>query len=153
MLSHDIRDADGLGLKLKSEFSVDPTCPTFVMTECLLIYLQNADSERILKWLASFFGQSPYLAILNYEMITPHDSFGQTMIHNLMDRGCDLLGIEGCPSIASQIDRMNTCLSGKQLKVECLEMDKVYSQKLDAAEKARIEKLEIFDEFEEWILL
>jgi hypothetical protein len=68
-------------------------------------------------------------------MITPHDSFGQTMIHNLMERGCDLLGIEGCPSVQAQIDRMNNCLAGNNLKVECLEMDKVYSQKLESAEK------------------
>ena len=99
LMSHDIRDAEGLGHKLSNEFGVDPTCPTFVLTECLLIYLQNLDSERILRWLATFFSKSTYLAILNYEMITPHDSFGQTMIHNLMERGCDLLGIEGCPSL------------------------------------------------------
>ena len=32
-------------------------------------------------------------------------------------------------------------------------MDKVYTFHLDAAERIRIEKLEMFDEFEEWQLL
>lgn len=32
-------------------------------------------------------------------------------------------------------------------------MTTIYSNKLDAAERGRIERLEIFDEFEEWILL
>ena len=36
---------------------------------------------------------------------------------------------------------------------ECYSMNVVYSSKLDAAERSRIEKLEIFDEFEEWELL
>lgn len=36
---------------------------------------------------------------------------------------------------------------------ECLNMSKVYKDRLDKTEKARIEKLEIFDEFEEWELL
>jgi tRNA wybutosine-synthesizing protein 4 len=36
---------------------------------------------------------------------------------------------------------------------ECYSMSVVYSSKLDAGERLRIEKLEIFDEFEEWYLL
>jgi hypothetical protein len=32
-------------------------------------------------------------------------------------------------------------------------MSEVYLKKLDPAERSRIEKLEIFDEFEEWDLL
>jgi hypothetical protein len=36
---------------------------------------------------------------------------------------------------------------------ECFNMSKIYMTKLDAADRARIEKLEIFDEFEEWDLL
>lgn len=36
---------------------------------------------------------------------------------------------------------------------ECYNMSQVYSVKLETAERVRIEKLEIFDEFEEWDLL
>lgn len=38
-------------------------------------------------------------------------------------------------------------------KVECLEMNKVYKERLEQGERNRIEKLEIFDEFEEWEML
>jgi len=38
-------------------------------------------------------------------------------------------------------------------EVECYTMHNVYQGKLDAAERARIEKIEIFDEFEEWMML
>lgn len=36
---------------------------------------------------------------------------------------------------------------------ECYNMSVVYSKRLDTTERLRIEKLEIFDEFEEWELL
>ena len=36
---------------------------------------------------------------------------------------------------------------------ECYNMCVVYASKLAAAERSRIEKIEIFDEFEEWDLL
>jgi tRNA wybutosine-synthesizing protein 4 len=36
---------------------------------------------------------------------------------------------------------------------ECFNMNQIYAKRLDQIERARIEKLEIFDEFEEWDLL
>jgi tRNA wybutosine-synthesizing protein 4 len=36
---------------------------------------------------------------------------------------------------------------------ECYNLSEVYYKKLDQHERLRIEKLEIFDEFEEWELL
>jgi hypothetical protein len=50
--------------------------PTLIMTECLLCYLTNEDSENILKWTNEFFAQSPFICLLNFEMIEPFDSFG-----------------------------------------------------------------------------
>lgn len=38
-------------------------------------------------------------------------------------------------------------------EAECYNMGVVYTSKLDPAERLRTEKLEIFDEFEEWDLL
>ena len=40
------------------------------------------------------------------------------------------------------------------VQVECLTMDKVYSDRLNTeGERTKIEKLEMFDEWEEWNLL
>ncbi len=38
-------------------------------------------------------------------------------------------------------------------EAECYSMSEIYKKKLDASERHRIEKIEIFDEFEEWDLL
>ena len=43
--------------------------------------------------------------------------------------------------------------SAEMHNAECYNMSIVYSTKLDATERSRIEKLELFDEFEEWDLL
>ena len=50
---------------------------------------------------------------------------------------------------------MNEVLSGSgEVKTECLPMTTIYRDKLnEQGEKTRIEKLELFDEFEEWELL
>ena len=89
---------------------MDNTAPTLILTECLLIYLLPDAAEKILKWCGEFFSGAPFVGALNYEMIEPFDLFGQTMVNNLRDRGCDLLGIEHCPTLQSQIDRMEACL-------------------------------------------
>jgi tRNA wybutosine-synthesizing protein 4 len=83
-------------------------------------------------------------------MIHPDDAFGKVMIENLADRGCLLPGMVDFPNEDAQIKRMKE--SGFT-KVECFNMNVVYNEKLDQTERHRIEKLEIFDEFEEWEML
>jgi tRNA wybutosine-synthesizing protein 4 len=62
-----------------------------------------------------------------------------------------LLGIHDTPSIDAQKKRMTEV--AKMPEVECFDLTEIYYKKLNAAERNRIEKLEIFDEFEEWDLL
>ena len=76
LFSHDIRDTVGLDNKLTGEFGVKVEGPVFVMTECLLIYLKKEHNVGILNWLGNYCKNTPYLSILNYEMIEPFDSFG-----------------------------------------------------------------------------
>lgn len=88
-------------------------------------------------------------------MVNPDDVFGQKMLENLKERGCELKGIHECPNIQSQVTRMEMCLQseGHTVVAECYPMNTVYDQKLDPSEKAKIVQLEMFDEFEEWVLL
>ena len=44
-------------------------------------------------------------------MINPFDTFGEQMLSNLSERGCDLYGIEACPSLETQISRLKQYLS------------------------------------------
>lgn len=60
-------------------------------------------------------------------------------------------GIHECPTEAAQIARMKAAAG--MSAAECYSMSVVYSRKMEQAERLRIEKIEIFDEFEEWDLL
>jgi len=67
-----------------------------------------------------------------------------------------LLGINENPDVQSQKERLEKVLvkEGVTVFVESLPLNIVYRDRLnDDGEKARIEKIEIFDEFEEWELL
>uniref|UniRef100_A0A7S3CU96 Uncharacterized protein n=1 Tax=Strombidium rassoulzadegani TaxID=1082188 RepID=A0A7S3CU96_9SPIT len=91
-------------------------------------------------------------------MIEPEDMFGRRMVDNLRDRGCELLGIFDCPSLQSQHDRMQKSLEeakkeDQSVHVEAITMEQLYREKLNPQEKVRIERIEMFDEFEEWTLL
>jgi O-methyltransferase involved in polyketide biosynthesis len=64
-----------------SRFGLNPSAPTFILTECVLVYLKPFESLKILNFLRDHFQGD--LALLNYEMINPHDSFGKVMLENL----------------------------------------------------------------------
>lgn len=82
------------------EFGVKDSNPTFIMTECLLVYMINDEAKKILSSINEFFKSD--VMILNYEMIHPNDPFGQKMIENLEDRGCMLPGFTEVPDEKAQ---------------------------------------------------
>jgi len=55
LFAHDVRKTEELTKVLVEEFQVDPTRPTLLLTECLLIYLKPEDSVKIVKWAGEFF--------------------------------------------------------------------------------------------------
>eukprot|EP00041_Stephanoeca_diplocostata_P031323 m.973415 g.973415 ORF g.973415 m.973415 type:complete len:89 (-) comp23935_c2_seq7:364-630(-) len=64
-------------------------------------------------------------------------------------RGCPLRGLAGCATLGDQMKRFHTC--GWEPRA-AIDMNQVYA-KLSPAERSRIQKLEIFDEVEEWHLI
>jgi tRNA wybutosine-synthesizing protein 4 len=99
----DIRDTDLLEERL-TQANLDPTSATLVLAECVLCYMENCDSAKILSWLTNFFTSN--IAIVNFEMIKPNDAFGHTMVENLEARGCHLLGLKDVPDEDAQVNRM-----------------------------------------------
>ncbi|CDW90937.1 leucine carboxyl methyltransferase 2-like [Stylonychia lemnae] len=126
----DIREIELLQTNM-ANLGVDFNAPTLVITECLLVYLKKAESDSILKGLSQIFQSD--LVYVNYEMIHPGDAFGRVMIENL------------------EILRMKE--QGGMSSADCYNMSQIYAKRLESTERHRIEKLEIFDEFEEWELL
>lgn len=68
-----------------NQTGVDPSIPTLLLSECVLVYLKPEESRSILTFFKDHFKGD--LAFLNYEMINPNDPFGRTMLENLEVRG------------------------------------------------------------------
>jgi tRNA wybutosine-synthesizing protein 4 len=83
-------------------------------------------------------------------MMHPKDAFGRMMLQNLEDRGCQLLGLKECPDEDSHKQRMLSC---GMTASQAWSMLYIHNNLLNKKERSRIEKLEIFDEFEEWDML
>jgi tRNA wybutosine-synthesizing protein 4 len=72
------------------------------------------------------------------------------MVRNLEERGCALQGIHSYDSSEAQAGRYR---EAGLAAVEVMDMDSVYNYFLDKAELHRVQRLEMFDELEEWILI
>ena len=147
LIAQDLKCTDKL-IKQFQEFGIKESSPTFILSECLFCYMANSEAEKILTALNQFFKND--VIILNYEMIHPNDPFGKVMIENLEDRGCMLPGFIDVPDEKAQEKRMKDV---GFTEVECINMNEAYYKRFDQKERERIEKIEIFDEFEEWTLL
>ncbi|XP_068329291.1 leucine carboxyl methyltransferase 1 homolog isoform X2 [Pyrus communis] len=118
LLPVDLRDIPKLA-DVITLAGMDPSLPTFIIAECVLIYLDPDSSRSIVRWTSKTFSTAIFFL---YEQIHPDDAFGQQMIRNLE-------------------------------RAVAWDMLKVYSDFVEAQERRRIERLELFDEFEEWHMM
>ncbi|KAL0034420.1 hypothetical protein WJX79_001255 [Trebouxia sp. C0005] len=146
LLPVDLRDLGALQAALESA-GFQPTIPTYVLAECVLVYMEPHESAALLKHLGQ---QLPSAVCVVYEQIHPEDAFGQQMMRNLESRGCPLKGLPSTPTLEAHRQRF---LTNNWEKAEATDLDTIYKYHLDPQDKRRIERLEIFDEFEEWHMI
>jgi hypothetical protein len=141
----DLRDMNSLKLHL-NETKIDKNIPTLFTSECVLIYLLAQHSSPILHLTSTF--QYPFFIL--YEQILPHDNYGRMMVDNLNERGCGLKSIYNYPTLESQQKRF---LDHGYTHVSARDMYDLYNNLIERDIKIRIERIEFFDEYEEWILI
>ncbi|KAM7261220.1 hypothetical protein ACFE04_026695 [Oxalis oulophora] len=161
LLPVDLRDIQKLD-DIITLANMDPCLPTFIIAECVLIYLDPDSSRPIVGWAARKFSTAMFFL---YEQIHPDDAFGQQMMKNLEYRGCGLLGIYATPTIQA---KENLFIDQGWQRAVGWDMLKVYNSFIEAQERRRlccqdayhlsflmirIERLELFDEFEEWHMM
>jgi len=126
---------------------LDASTPTFVLAECVLVYMDPACSSSLVGWLA---GRLEDAVAVVYEMVRPSDAFGKMMVKNLAQRGAPLLGVAATPTLRSHEERF---LQNGWGAAEALDLDTVYETRLDPEQVSRVEGIELMDEYEEWHLI
>eukprot|EP00891_Asterochloris_glomerata_P002981 jgi/Astpho2/2981/fgenesh1_pm.00051_%23_4_t len=146
LLPADLRKGDNVCGALQKA-GINPALPTFVLAECVLVYMEPAESAALVRCLGGLLSTAVFVL---YEQIRPDDAFGRQMLMNLESRGCPLRGIRGTKDLAAQKQRF---LDNGWQRAEALDMHTVYGRHVDPLQRRRIERLELFDEFEEWNML
>ena len=146
LMACDLRETDELTRTLEAN-GFDRTLPTLFLSECVLIYMSAEEGDAIIRWAAQTV---PGSLFCTYEQIRPHDAFGRTMIRNLQQRNIPLHSLLGYPDLQAQAQRYRKAGYGW---AEAHDMLEAYAQLVTPAERSRVEKLEPFDEYEEWRLV
>lgn len=95
----DLRQLDTVEAALQGA-GLDPDLPTFVLAECVLVYMPPPASAAAVRWLGGRLRTAVFAA---YEQVNPSDAFGRQMMVNLESRGVPLLGI--LPSLEAHVAR------------------------------------------------
>ena len=146
ILPADLRDLSSVESQL-SKAGIDFNVPTLFLSECVLIYMEHEFSNNVIRFAANKFSTSVFVT---YEQIRPNTRFGSVMVDNIRRRGCPLLSIHEYPNCVSLKRRYETL---GYSNVNVLDMNQVYYNYLDAKDVSRIQRLELFDELEEWHLI
>ncbi|KAK4937209.1 carboxy methyl transferase for protein phosphatase 2A [Elasticomyces elasticus] len=137
--------------------SIDNNLPTLIISECCLIYLPPHDADAVLQYFSDLFPARTPLAIVIYEPIRPHDSFGRTMVSNLLSRGIHLQTLEKYAGLDEQIQRLEmhgfkARSDGTTGGSEAVDIEFIWREWIPTEEKERVEGLEWMDEVEEFVL-
>jgi tRNA wybutosine-synthesizing protein 4 len=147
LLGTDLRTFESGVIPLLKQHGFVPTLPTFVIAECVLVYLAPAVSTSIVKNLSALL---PHTVMVTYDPIGPSDAFGKMMVSNLKERNLDLPGFVPFGDLDSQKRRF---LEGGWNVAKAMDMNDIYETWTSPAEKERVSGLENMDELEEWRLL
>ena len=157
-VNEDAKDSKDKTIQPHGTEAIDANLPTLIISECCLMYLSSADSERALHYFINLFAPSVSLAILIYETFRPNDAYGRMMVDNLhKGKHIHLQSIEKFGTLSSQRNRLaslgfcdsNNVSGGNK----AADMWFLWEKWVSKEHKDKINRLELFDEVEELVML
>lgn len=144
LLSVDLRqiNKESISRKFFEKCKLSPNKPTLCLAECVFVYMPIQDSDSVIRFLSSNFFR---VSLVNYEQCNMKDKFGKIMMENMNARHCDLMGVDACESLESQVFRFTT---NNLVHTTAWTLSEIYSNLLLPVEVERIEQLEFLDEKE-----
>eukprot|EP01041_Mallomonas_annulata_P006653 gene6653-13470_t len=146
LLPVDLRVVDSL-TQVMQQAGVDPNLPTLIITECVLVYIEKQECTSLCSSISSYFTDAIWIS---YDMIRPDDTFGRVMKSNLLSAGHRVPGFIQYPTLESQTERF---LHTGWDQAHSIDMLIAYETMIPQDKKREIQRIEIFDEIEEWELL
>jgi tRNA wybutosine-synthesizing protein 4 len=70
LLPGDLKDTRACQAVLEAT-GFDPACPTYVLAECVLVYMEPEDSASVVRWLGQWL---PTAAFVVYEQVREHQN-------------------------------------------------------------------------------
>lgn len=125
--------------------------PTLLISECCLIYLTPSTADAVVHHLTVLFPPTTPLGLILYEPINPFDSFGKVMVSNLAARGIMLQTLHKYGSLEAQKVRLKAYGFASGARAE--DVLGLYEGWVGEKEKARVARLEMMDEVEEFQML
>ncbi|KAM4687228.1 tRNA wybutosine-synthesizing protein 4 [Rhinophrynus dorsalis] len=118
-------------------------CPTLILGEVVLCYMDPAQSTSLIGWASERFTDARFVL---YEQCFPDDPFGQVMMSHFLSLNSPLRSVATFPRIQDQEKRF---LQKGWSRCRVLDMNQFSLSCVPVSERLRIEALEPFDEFEE----
>jgi len=141
LIGADLRQHNEVWTKLQHA-ELNPSLPTIVLAECVLVYMDQARCDDLLASLTQNFENCIFI---NYEQVNMNDKFSSIMQSNLHERGIHLAGLSVCESLETQKERF---LRTGFARVGAFTMQELYAQHFNPTDISRIESLEMLDERE-----
>ncbi|KAI1495238.1 leucine carboxyl methyltransferase [Biscogniauxia mediterranea] len=156
----DLRDLKTLEQALSTFLDI-PNCVFMFVAEVSITYMETEGADGVIKW-ASALGQcrsSPILILILAEFCLleqilpdgPDHPFAKTMLQHFEKLKTPLKSVNKYPTLQSQHDRFSS-LGWKQVGVESLWQVWSHDKWLSAASRKELDRIEPFDEWEEFAL-
>lgn len=148
LIAQDLRMGSELVQQL-DRAGFDPSMPTLVITECVLVYLEADHTLQLIQSMHDYLrsGRSMWIS---YDMIKADDTYGKMMMQNLSRAGFSLPGFQNFLTLQAHEEKFQ---HSNWIHAKAIDMLQFYHRVIEREKIEKIQKLEILDEVEEWNMI